>query len=121
MIGRAGLLMLIAAGTVSAAACGEATEERGRQLYAQHGCAVCHGAQGRGDGPSAKRLDVPPRDFGDTASYKQGSSVSDLAASIRNGTGAMPAFRNISDDDANAIAAWIVSLQQRSAGSKAQP
>ena len=96
MIGRgAGLLMLFAAGTVSAAACGEGTEERGRQLYAQHGCAVCHGAQGRGDGPSAKRLDSPPRDFGDAASYRQGSSVSDLAASIRNGTGAMPAFRNI--------------------------
>ncbi len=122
MIGRgAGLLMLVAAGTVSAAACGDGTEERGRRLYAQHGCAVCHGVHGRGDGPSAKRLDAPPRDFGDAASYKQGSSMSDLAASIRNGTGAMPAFRNISDDDANDIAAWIVSLQQRPAGSKAQP
>jgi len=33
----------------------------------------------------------------------------------------MPAFRDISDDDANDIAAWIVSLQQRPAGSKAQP
>jgi mono/diheme cytochrome c family protein len=122
MIGRgAGLLMLVAASTISAAACGEGTEERGRQLYAQHGCAVCHGVHGRGDGPSAKRLDAPPRDFGDAASYKQGSSVSDLAASIRNGTGAMPAFRDITDDDANDIAAWIVSLQQRPAGSKAQP
>jgi mono/diheme cytochrome c family protein len=122
MIGRgAGLLVLFGVSTVSASGCGDGPEERGRQLYAQHGCAVCHGAHGRGDGPSAKRLDAPPRDFADAGSYKQGSSVSDLAASIRNGAGAMPAFRNISDDDASDIAAWIVSLQQRPAGSKGQP
>jgi mono/diheme cytochrome c family protein len=117
----AGLLVLFAVSTVSAAACGDGPEERGRRLYAQHGCAVCHGAQGRGDGPSARRLDAPPRDFADAASYKQGSGASDLAASIRNGAGAMPAFGNISDDEANDIAAWIVSLRQRPAASKGQP
>lgn len=38
----------------------------GAGLYAQH-CAVCHGAEGRGDGPGAAGLAVPPADL--TASH----------------------------------------------------
>lgn len=33
-----------------------------RPLYLGH-CATCHGAHGKGDGPSARFLSVPPRDF----------------------------------------------------------
>ena len=103
-------LLLFVAAALGAAAC-TGPEERGRRLYAEHGCAVCHGAAGHGDGPSAKRLDVPPRDLSDPGAYKQGSSESDIAASIRNGQGAMPAFRDISESEAAEIAAWIVSLR----------
>jgi len=35
---------------------------RGEVLYASQ-CAVCHGLQGRGDGPNAARLERSPRDF----------------------------------------------------------
>ncbi len=35
---------------------------RGAALYPQH-CAVCHGADGRGDGPAAKSLAWPPADL----------------------------------------------------------
>ncbi len=41
------------------------TEEslsRGRMIYQQH-CQVCHGAQGRGDGPAAASLRPPPADL----------------------------------------------------------
>ncbi|HEY2132136.1 MAG TPA: cytochrome c [Acetobacteraceae bacterium] len=34
----------------------------GARLFAQN-CASCHGADGRGDGPLAKRLDIPPADL----------------------------------------------------------
>jgi len=34
----------------------------GRSLYVNN-CARCHGAEGRGDGPDAKSLGVPPADF----------------------------------------------------------
>ena len=105
-------LLLAAAATLGAAACTR-EEERGRQLYAQRGCAVCHGARGHGDGPSAKRLAVVPRDFADVRAYRQGSSRNDIAASIRNGAGAMPAFRDIDESEASNIAAWIVSLQRQ--------
>lgn len=89
--------------------------EAGRQLYVTHGCAVCHGAGGHGDGPSAGRLVVPPRDFANVDEYRDGSSPEAIASTIRFGTGApgpMPPFGHISDNDALLIAAWIVSLQR---------
>ena len=106
------LPLVIAAAAIAAAGCTKA-QEHGRQLYAERGCAVCHGAAGRGDGPSARRLDLPPRDFANVRGYRQGSSQADIAASIRQGSGpnnAMPAFRDITESEANDIAAWIVSL-----------
>ncbi|MFZ7091383.1 c-type cytochrome [Primorskyibacter sp. 2E233] len=36
--------------------------EAGRVLY-QENCATCHGAKGRGDGPSAANLRTPPADL----------------------------------------------------------
>jgi mono/diheme cytochrome c family protein len=112
----ASVLLLLAA-AVPAAACASQAR-RGQQLYAERGCAVCHGPGGRGDGPSAKRLDLPPRDFANVRAYRQGSARSDVVASIRRGTpgGAMPAFRDLSDAEAEDIAAWIVSLQQPGSG-----
>ena len=113
------LVVLGMAGTALAAGGCATAEARGGQLYAQRGCAVCHGAGGRGDGPSAKRLNLPPRDFANIRGYRNGSSQVDIAASIRSGSGpnnAMPAFRDLTDDEASDIAAWIVSLQRPSAG-----
>jgi mono/diheme cytochrome c family protein len=106
------LLLLVVATALSSAACTSA-EERGRHLYAARGCAVCHGPDGRGDGPSARRLDIPPRDFADPRAYSHGASPQAMATSIRRGAGAMPAFRDLSDDEAQDIAAWIVTVQHR--------
>ena len=98
-----------------AVACGAAgcssAEQRGQQLYAERGCAVCHGAGGRGDGPAAKRLDSPPTDLTDARAYRQGASQDQIVVSIRNGAGAMPPFRDLTGPEAADMAAWIVSLQ----------
>jgi len=109
--------VLFVAAALGAAACAS-PNERGRQLYAQRGCIVCHGATGRGDGPSAKRLDVPPHDFADVRAYKRGPSQDDIAVSIREGAGAMPAFRDLSESQARDIAGWIVSLQRQPGASQ---
>jgi mono/diheme cytochrome c family protein len=114
------LLLLFVTAALGVAACAN-HEERGRQLYAERGCAVCHGTGGRGDGPSAKRLDAPPRDLADVSAYRQGASQDEISSSIRRGAGAMPAFRDISESEANDMAAWIVSLQRRPGGSGSQP
>jgi len=114
------LVLVAAAAALIAPGC-SGSEARGRQLYAERGCAVCHGAKGRGDGPSARRLDAPPRDFADVRGYRQGASQRDIAASIRGGGGAMPAFRDISESEAGDMAAWIVSLQRPGGGSGGRP
>ncbi|MDP6428446.1 MAG: c-type cytochrome [Rhodospirillales bacterium] len=51
--------LAILAGGVQAA---PADKERGAKIYAKR-CLMCHGEEGDGDGPGAKRLNPPPRDF----------------------------------------------------------
>jgi mono/diheme cytochrome c family protein len=104
-------LLLVMTIAFATAGCTSA-ERRGQQLYAERGCAVCHGADARGHGPAATRLDTAPLDLTQVRAYRQGASQDEIAASIRNGSGAMPAFRDLSGPEASDIAAWLVSLQQ---------
>ena len=43
-----------------------ADQATARQIYADR-CVLCHGATGKGDGPSAAALDPKPRDYSDAA------------------------------------------------------
>ena len=114
--GRSRLLLALAASAL--ASCGSA-ESRGQRLYADRGCAVCHGPSGHGDGPTASRLDVPPRDLADPRAYRNGAGIADIARSIRNGSGGgMPPFRDLTESEAQDLAAWIVSLQSSSSGGR---
>ena len=47
------------------------------EIYTRH-CTPCHGERGRGDGPAARFLDPPPRDF-DRGAFR--------LVSTTNGTG----------------------------------
>jgi mono/diheme cytochrome c family protein len=49
-------------GTVTLWACAEIPEVEGQQLYAEM-CSGCHGATGRGDGPSAASVNRPVPDL----------------------------------------------------------
>lgn len=111
---KAGLLAIAA---VLGASCSSA-EARGGRVYGERGCAVCHGQAGHGDGPSAGRLDVPPRDLADARAYRDGAGPDQIAASIRRGSGSMPPFRDITEDEAKDVAAWIVSLQRAAAANR---
>jgi mono/diheme cytochrome c family protein len=98
-------LLLVAA---SAAADGSA-------IYRER-CAVCHGAEGRGDGPAGGLLAPPPRDF-TTGRYKFRSTPNgtlptdaDLARSIGEGLpgSSMPAWSTLlSNDDTHH---WIARI-----------
>lgn len=68
----------------------------GAALYAQW-CAACHGARGKGDGPNAPNLPVPPADHTDrsTMSLRPDDSLYDTIAgggAIMNRSARMPAF-----------------------------
>lgn len=92
--------------------------ERGHTLYVDN-CVPCHGAGGRGDGPSSAHLEPKPRDHTDRA-YMKTLSDEDLAATIRNGgvlTGMpqMPSHPHIQGEDMDALLAFVRSLSEPSA------
>ena len=122
---------LIAGAFLALAACGSqkaAEPERasGRQLYELHGCALCHGPQGRGDGPVAPTLDPPPRDLGDPSAYRIGPSASEIASTLETGIlvfrgSGMPSYAHIPAEDRLELARYIVSLQESSAEKEPSP
>lgn len=116
------LFLIFAA--LTATACGpgtgtaaDAAPASGRELYVVHGCPVCHGAEGRGDGPVAPTLDPPPRDLRDPSAYRVGSSVEEIASTIEQGVlvfggSGMPAYAHIPAEERLELARYIVSLQE---------
>jgi mono/diheme cytochrome c family protein len=97
---------------------------RGQQIYAQH-CAVCHGPDGRGNGPAAPSLIPRPRDFTlGLFKYKstpagQPPSDADLARVVRDGlqASAMPYWRGLlSEADITDVVAYIKTFSPVFAG-----
>ena len=89
----------------------------GRTIYAQH-CVACHGTNGRGDGPAAKTLPVPPADLtaGHLWMHSDGELFWWLTHGIQTpeGANAMPGFASVLDDDER----WAVIdfIRARNAG-----
>ncbi|HEX4956440.1 MAG TPA: cytochrome c [Thermoanaerobaculia bacterium] len=90
--------------------------EQGRQLYLTQGCAVCHGPQGRGDGPGAANLGTPPRDFQHPELFKSGRSIDAIARTLADGlthpNSQMPAFPHLSETDRRHLAAYVLSIER---------
>ena len=88
---------------------------QGRKVFMDNGCNVCHGPEGRGDGPVARNLTPKPRNFSELAAYKRGPGLEEIEETIENGLnmgqGVMPAFPNINPEDRHYLALFIQSLQ----------
>ena len=94
----------------------------GQPLYARH-CAVCHGPDGRGNGPAAPSLIPRPRDFTigqfkyKTTPAGQLPSESDLIRTVREGlhASAMPYFGDLlSETEIRGVVAYVRSLSPSS-------
>jgi mono/diheme cytochrome c family protein len=72
-----------AAAAVAAVPAGSYEERQGKALFATY-CAVCHGAEGRGDGFNAFNLDPKPRNLAD-AQYMSALSDERIVQTIREG------------------------------------
>ena len=72
----------------------------GQSLYAAK-CHICHGANGRGDGPAAAALNPKPADF-TKPSFWQNNAGEKISKTLKNGKGMMPAF-NLKDDEIKAL------------------
>lgn len=90
----------------------------GVRVFAQH-CAVCHGPEGKGNGPAAPSLQPRPRDFsGAELKYRTtpaGTSpaAADILRTVRDGlaASAMPYFRDIlSDSEQRAVVEHVRAL-----------
>jgi mono/diheme cytochrome c family protein len=92
-----------------------ASISRGRDLW-QQDCAVCHGADGRGNGPAAAQLRRQPKDLSRIASppvFPDGI----LAYRIANGGEVMPAWKSVlSPQQIWDLVDYIRSLRQPAPG-----
>ena len=97
----------------------EESLQAGSKIYRQY-CVVCHGEEGRGDGPAAQGLSSKPANFLDlehSAVYGPGEKF----WIIGNGSSetGMPAFPNLSVLDRWNVVNYILDLQETNTGDKA--
>ncbi len=89
---------------------------RGKILYARHGCAVCHGPDGRGDGPVGRSMKQKPRDFRDVNAFRNGRSLGAISETIRLGVAhrgvGMPAYPHLPEEERRTLAAYVVSIHE---------
>ena len=86
---------------------------RGKVVYEQH-CQNCHGASGRGDGPAAASLKVPPTNFQRFQSFLK--SDEELLRTIEHGVvfSPMHSWRGrLTDGEMQDAVAYIRLLSQR--------
>lgn len=76
----------------------------GKSLY-EAKCQICHGANGRGDGPAAAALSPKPADFANP-SFWQNNAAEKIHRTVTKGKGMMPAF-NLTDDEIKAITDYM--------------
>ncbi len=101
--------LVLLTGCRSASGAGDSTSG-GAALFAQHGCAVCHGKYGEGHGPIA---DAAPQDFRRRRDALAGIGRAGVARVIGTGRGRMPSFRHLSDDDRLQLAAFVLDFSQQ--------
>jgi len=77
----------------------------GKALYEEK-CMICHGQNGKGDGPAAAALSPPPKDFNRPEFWNQKDVDQVIINQVKKGKGAMPAF-SLSDDEIKAIIGFM--------------
>lgn len=142
MAWRTWLPLAAAASISTVTACGQRfvpTAQAGRMLYAENGCASCHGPQGRGDGPLSLNSDPRPRDLRDAAAFRFGSdrdaiaqtlavgipavqeATSNVGDSLQHHRHSMPKFDHLSAVERQSLALYVMSLRGPSGRGDSQP
>ncbi len=123
------LVLVVVAAVFSLGTGGELAGQvsvRGKELY-QKKCAVCHGTEGRGDGPAAYLLYPRPRDL-TSGKFKIRSTPTlptdeDLLRTITTGIPgtSMPSWGALPEQDRTALVAYVKGLSDRFAEAGQRP
>lgn len=85
---------------------------KGKPLYEKH-CMVCHGPQGKGDGPTGTLIKPPAADFTSEASKKK--TEAELLGTMENGRAgtAMGPWKGLlSPSDLRDVLAYVMALRK---------
>jgi mono/diheme cytochrome c family protein len=77
------------------------TYSQGKALYKEK-CMICHGVNGKGNGPAADALSKPPRNFNDPEFWKKKDVDQFIRTQVKKGSAEMPAF-SLNDGEITAI------------------
>jgi mono/diheme cytochrome c family protein len=83
---------------------------KGKAVYEKH-CLVCHGPQGKGDGPAGRMLKPPAADFTNAETKKK--SKADLMQIVENGkpgTAMGPWKGQLSQAEVNDLMEYVLTL-----------
>jgi high-affinity iron transporter len=85
---------------------GAAVQSDAAENYAKH-CVMCHGPEGKGDGPAAAAMDPSPTDL--TDAEKMGAlSDEALLEALSNGKGSMPGYASmLKAEELKALAVYV--------------
>jgi mono/diheme cytochrome c family protein len=72
-------------------------------------CQMCHGPDGKGETPTGKAMKV--KDF--SSEEVQKMTDAELAATITNGKGKMPAYKSLTPDQVKDLVAYIRALGKK--------
>lgn len=78
----------------------------------QSQCAMCHGAEGKGDGVAGQAMNPHPRNFTQTTGWKKARKVTNVFETVTNGLPgtSMSAFGTLPSDDRWGVAHYVLSL-----------
>ncbi len=90
---------------------------RGKVLFEQN-CVACHGPEGHGDGPAAKGLNPPPRNFSQPTGWINGYQIEGIWKTLQEGVkgSAMVEYDYLSTKDRMALVHYVQSLGDFSHG-----
>ncbi len=117
------VLLLAILGAASAARAGPPSAFEGRALYQSY-CLLCHGVDGRGDGPLAKAMEISPANLAAAVSARgdrmlaaiitgRGAQPSDGSEQHRRLSASMPEWKRVFDpSQVDALIAYLRFLER---------